>query len=153
VDAAASCSTCKLKVQYECRQNGPSVAMIEYSIKVVNTGTTAIPLSDVSVRYWYTIDGTGGQAGSCNSTDHPCTVTFQSNTPAKTKADELGVISFSGGMLAPGADTGEVQIEIFATGMYTQTNDYSFTNSGANFLDETNVTGYIAGKLVWGTAP
>jgi endoglucanase len=150
-DAPAGCD-CMLKVQYECRQNGASVLSLEYSIKIVNTGTTTIALNDVTVRYWYTIDGTGAQSGVCASAAHPCTIAFQS-TAAKATADEYGVISFAGGTLAPGADTGEIQLQILGTGMYNQTNDYSFSDSGANFTDDTHLTGYFAGKLMWGTAP
>jgi hypothetical protein len=142
-----------LKVQYECRQNGASVLQAEFSIKIVNTGTTPIALNTVNVRYWYTIDGTGAQAGTCASAAHPCTIAFQPVTPAKATADEYAVISFGGGTLAPGADTGEIQIQVHGTGTLMQTDDYSFFNSGANYLDRMQIGGYVNGKLIWGTAP
>jgi cellulose 1,4-beta-cellobiosidase len=150
--AGAGCN-CMLKVQYECRQNGASVPQAEYSLKVVNTGTTSISLSNVSVRYWYTIDGTGAQAGTCASTAHPCTIAFQSPAANKPTADQYAVISFASGALAPGADTGEIQVTMHGSGNYNQMNDYSFDNTGANFADEMHITGYVSGKLVWGTAP
>jgi endoglucanase len=140
-------------VQYECRQNGSMVTLAEYSIKVVNTGSTGLSLANVSVRYWYTIDGTGPQAGSCVSTAHPCTIVFQKTTTAKPTADQYAVISFAGGTLAPGADTGEIQIQMHGSGTYDQTNDYSFDDTGAVFIDETRITGYLSGKLAWGSAP
>jgi hypothetical protein len=149
---SAGCN-CMLKVQYECRQNGASVLQAEYSIKVVNTGTTSISLNNVNVRYWYTIDGTGAQAGTCASAAHPCTIAFQNPTANKPTADQYGVISFASGALAPGADTGEIQVTMHGTGNYTQTNDYSFENTGANFMDDMKLTGYVSGKLIWGTAP
>jgi hypothetical protein len=149
---APSCN-CMLKVQYECRQNGASVLQAEYSIKVVNTGTTSIPLNSVSVRYWYTIDGTGAQAGTCASAAHPCTIAFQNPTVNKPTADQYAVISFASGTLAPGADTGEIQVTMHGSGNYNQTNDYSFDNTGANFADEMHITGYVSGKLLWGAAP
>jgi hypothetical protein len=148
----AGCN-CMLKVQYECRQNGASVTQAAYSIKVVNTGTTSIPLNTVNVRYWYTIDGTGAQAGTCASMAHPCTIAFQNPTTNKPTADQYAVISFSGGTLAPGADTGEIQVTMQGSGTYNQNNDYSFQNTGANFLDDMKLTGYASGKLIWGTAP
>ncbi|HVU52919.1 MAG TPA: cellulose binding domain-containing protein, partial [Polyangia bacterium] len=148
----AGCN-CMLKVQYECRQNGASVLQAEYSIKVVNTGTTSIALNNVSVRYWFTIDGTGAQAGTCASTAHPCTIAFQNPATSKPTADQYAVISFASGTLAPGADTGEVQVTMHGTGMYNQANDYSFSDTGANFDDDPHITGYVSGKLTWGTAP
>jgi cellulose 1,4-beta-cellobiosidase len=149
---AASCN-CMLKVQYECRQNGATVLQAEYSIKVVNTGTTSISLANVNVRYWYTIDGTGAQAGTCMSTAHPCTIAFQNPTTNKPNADQVAAISFASGTLAPGADTGEIQVTMHGSGTYTQTNDYSFSNTGAVFTDEMHITGYVSGKLIWGAAP
>jgi mannan endo-1,4-beta-mannosidase len=125
----------------------------EFSIKVVNTGTAAIPLNNINVRYWYTLDGTGAQAGTCTNAMHSCTISFQSATPAKPTADQYAVISFASGSLAPGADTGETIIQFHGTGAYNQGNDYSFSNTGANFVDTQHITGHVMGKLVWGAAP
>jgi cellulose 1,4-beta-cellobiosidase len=151
-DAPAACN-CMLKIVYECRQDGPSIGLAEYSIKVVNTGTTSIALSAVTVRYWYTLDGTGGQSGMCTSATHPCTLAFQNATPTTTTADESAVISFGAGTLAAGTDTGEIQVQMEGTGTYNQTNDYSFASTGANFIDAPHITAYVSGKLAWGTAP
>jgi hypothetical protein len=143
-----------LKVQYECRQNGPTIFQAEYSIKVVNLGTTSIALDAVSVRYWYSTDGTGAQAGTCSSAAHPCTIAFQTPVTTHPTADQYAVISFAGGTLAPGADTGEIDVTMHGTGSYDQTNDYSYDpTTGANFTDEMNITGYVSGRLIWGTPP
>jgi cellulose 1,4-beta-cellobiosidase len=151
-DAPPNCN-CKLKVQYECRQNGASVLQPEYSLRVVNTGTTAIQLNTVTVRYWYTVDGTGTQTGSCASTAHPCTIAFQPAPMPKATADTYAVISFGGGSLAAGADTGEIQIQMRGSGAMNQTNDFSFLNTGAVYTDQPDITGYVSGKLIWGAPP
>lgn len=151
-DTAPPGCNCMLKVQYQCRQNGPAVGMAEYSIKIVNTGTTSISLNAVTVRYWYTSDGTGTQAGNCASAAHPCTIAFVNTTP-KAKADHYAVISFGGGTLAAGADTGEISIQMQGMGTYMQDNDFSFLNTGANYADQPDITGYVAGRLIWGAAP
>jgi Cellulose binding domain len=152
VDAPSGCN-CSLTVQYECRQNGAKITIAAFSVKIVNTGTTSIPLANVNVRYWYTIDGTGAQSGTCASAAHPCTLSFQNATPAKANADQYAVISFGGGTLAPGTDTGEIQVQLQGTGTYTQTNDYSFSDTGANYPEDMTLTGYVSGKLVWGNLP
>jgi hypothetical protein len=126
--------------------------MAEYMVRVVNTGTTSISLNSVTARYWYTSDGTGTQSGSCNSAAHPCTITFL-NTPAKPGADHYAVISFTGGTLPAGGDTGDIYIQMRGTSAYNQQNDYSFLNTGANTVDQPKMTGYVAGKLLWGMAP
>jgi hypothetical protein len=63
------------------------------------------------------------------------------------------VISFGGGSLAPGADTGEIAIQMKGNTAMTQTDDYSFLNTGANFIDRQEITGYVSGRLIWGMAP
>ena len=152
-DAPPPGCDCALKVQYECCQNGANVTPAMFSIKIVNTGTTSVALNTVSVRYWYTIDGTGAQAGSCTSATNPCTISFQSPAATKPTADQVAVISFGGGTLAPNADTGEILIELHGSGTYNQANDYSFLDTGAYFLEDMHITGYVSGKLVWGAAP
>jgi endoglucanase len=153
VDASSPGCNCAMKVLYECRQNGNTVELAAFSVKIANTGTTSIPLNNVTVRYWYTIDGTGAQSGSCTSAAHPCTLAFQNATPTKPNADQYGVISFGGGTLAPGTDTGEIQVQMQGTGNYNQTNDYSFSNTGAVFMEDMHLTGYVSGKLLWGALP
>jgi uncharacterized protein affecting Mg2+/Co2+ transport len=143
-----------LKVEYQEKQDGPNVGTAVFAVRVTNTGTTSIALNTVTVRYWYTTDGTGNQSGTCNSVGHPCTVGFQPVNPAKPKADEYVVISFGGGTLAPGADTGDVNITMNGgSGTYNQTNDYSFMSTGANYIDRDEVTAYVSGKLADGIPP
>jgi hypothetical protein len=143
---------CMLKVQYRCLQNGPNPTQAEYLVRVVNTGTTSIPLNSVTVRYWYTVDTTGTQSGNCNSATHPCTISFVT-TPTKPGADHYAVISFSGGTLPAGGDTGDVSIQMRGMNTYVQNNDYSFMSTGANTVDHPKITGYVSGKLLWGAPP
>jgi hypothetical protein len=150
---AAGCN-CMLKVEYQCKQDGPNVGTAVFAVRVTNTGTTPIALNTLTVRYWYTIDGTGAQSGTCNSAAHPCTVAFQPLNPAKTTANESAVISFGSGSLAPGANTGDVNVTMSGgNGTYNQTNDYSFASTGANYINRDQVTAYVSGKLMDGTAP
>jgi cellulose 1,4-beta-cellobiosidase len=150
----AGCGNCMLKVEYQCKQDGPNVGTAVFSVRITNTGTTAVQLNTVTVRYWYTIDGTGAQSGTCNSTAHPCTVAFQTLTPAKNNANESAVISFGNGTLAAGANTGDVDVTMSGgSGTYTQTNDYSFASTGAQYINRDQIAVYASGQLKDGTPP
>jgi hypothetical protein len=162
-EPAPSCGTtdCKLKVQYECRQNGlGALKEMSFLLKVVNTGTTAIPLSAITMRYYFTIDSTATQQADCDSLTVNCnsvSFAFKTVTPAKPTADRYLEVGFTGaGSIAPGAESGEIGIRIhdqanLAT--YMQGNDYSFFSTGANYTDRMETPGYAGGIKVWGTEP
>lgn len=127
--------------------------------KLYNTGTTAINLSDVKIRYYYTIDGEKAQnfwcdwsgAGSANVTG-----TFVKLPSAKTGADYYLEVNFTSaaGTLAAGQSI-EIQARFSKSDWtnYTQTGDYSYEGSGSSYTDWSKATGYLAGNLAWGVEP
>lgn len=132
---------------------------ISPKFKLTNTGTTALNLSDVKIRYYYTINGEQPQnffadwatAGSANVTG-----TFSALNPVRTGADHVLEIGFtaSAGTLNAGQST-EIHTRISKNNWtnYTQTDDYSFAGSQTSYTDWSKVTGYIAGSLQWGIEP
>ncbi|WP_390926189.1 X2-like carbohydrate binding domain-containing protein [Paenibacillus xylanexedens] len=132
---------------------------ISPKFKLTNTGTTALNLSDVKIRYYYTINGEQPQnffadwatAGSTNVTG-----TFSALNPVRTGADHVLEIGFtaSAGTLNAGQST-EIHTRISKNNWtnYTQTDDYSFAGSQTSYTDWFKVTGYIAGSLQWGIEP
>ncbi|WFA88383.1 xyloglucanase [Paenibacillus amylolyticus] len=132
---------------------------ISPKFKLTNTGTTALNLSDVKIRYYYTINGEQPQnffadwatAGSTNVTG-----TFSALNPVRTGADHVLEIGFtaSAGTLNAGQST-EIHTRISKNNWtnYTQTDDYSFAGSQTSYTDWSKVTGYIAGSLQWGIEP
>ncbi|MNC14810.1 Endoglucanase 5 precursor [compost metagenome] len=66
-------------------------------------------------------------------------------------------ISFApgAGNLAPGADTGEIQVRINKTDWtsYNESNDYSYSGTQQAFADWDKVTLHREGILVWGLEP
>lgn len=142
--------------------NGNTAAQtngISPKIKLYNTGNTNVKLSDVKLRYYYTIDGEKAQnfwcdwssAGSSNVTG-----TFVALPSPKTGADYYLEIGFTSGAgeLAAGASI-EVQARFSKNDWtnYTQTGDYSYNGTGNNYADWSKVTGYISGSLKWGVEP
>lgn len=127
--------------------------------KVVNTGDSAIQLSDVTLRYYYTIDGEQEQSFWCDwasiGSEHVTSKFVKLENPVDD-ADyylELGFTS-SAGTLAPG-ESADIQARFSKNNWsnYNQANDYSFKASSSQFADNEQVTGYMNNQLVWGIEP
>ncbi|MFZ5988766.1 MAG: HYR domain-containing protein [Bacillota bacterium] len=135
-------------------------------IKLENVGDSAINLSDVKIRYYYTVDGERKQNYWCdhaalnNPNSYKSISSSVKGTPIKydnmSDCDYYIEISFSSdaGTLEPG---GTVIIQSrFAKedwSIYYQTNDYSFDRRSLNYADNDNITVYISDVLVGGTEP
>ena len=155
-----ACTNCVLKVQYQCRQNGPSVGEASFILKVLNTGTMPAALGSISIRYYYTVDSNAAQEADCDTAVVGCSAVsfaFKTVTPAKPKADRYLEVSLAGtGSIAAGGDSGEIQIRMHDPtyqAKYDQTNDYSFASTGAIYVDAPNITAYSGTTKVWGTEP
>lgn len=158
IDSSAAV-TGDIKVQAYNANTSETINGIAPRIKLYNTGTESINLSDVKLRYYYTIDGEKEQnfwcdwssAGTANVTG-----TFVKMEEGKTGADHYLEIGFkdSAGTLSAGESV-EVQARFSKSDWtnYIQTDDYSYQGTGSNFTDWDKVTGYLAGSLQWGTEP
>ena len=148
-----------LKIQAFNGTTSASSGTINPKFKLVNTGTTAISLSNVKIRYYYTIDAEKPQSFTCDwSHAGPSNVTgtFVKMPTAKTGADYYVEIGFNStaGTLAAGQST-EIHIRVNRTDWsnYTQTGDYSFNSSATSYVDWSKATAYLSGTLQWGTEP
>ncbi len=148
-----------VKLQMYNGSTTASTNTLNPKFKLVNTGSTAVNLSDVKIRYYYTIDGEKAQnffcdwssAGTANVTG-----TFTKLSTAKTGADYVLEIGFTSaaGTLAAGANV-EIQTRISKTDWtnYTQTGDYSFDATDTAYADWTKAPVYVSGSLAWGVEP
>lgn len=152
-------TTGAIKVQFYNQNTAATSNQLYLNIRLANPGTAAVILSDVKIRYYYTIDGVKpqnfycdwAQAGGANVTG-----AFATMGTAVTGADTYVEIGFTSGAgnLAAGGDT-IVQARVAKSDWtnYNQTNDYSFNASATTFMDWPKVTAYISGTLQWGTEP
>ena len=147
-------------MQYRAADTSATDNQIKPHLNVVNTGTAAVPLSELTIRYWYAKDTTQTQVYDCDYAVKGCaniTARFVTPAPATATADTYLEIGFApaAGALAAGQQTGEIQNRLHNQNWvnYNEANDYSFDPTKTAFADWTRVTLYRAGVLVWGTEP
>ena len=147
-----------VKLQAFNGNTAASTNTIYPNFRLVNTGTDAVALSSVKLRYYFTNDGTQSNSFACDwSTVGNSNITGSFVTiTAVTGADRYLEIGFTSGAgtLATGAGI-EVKSRIWKSDWsnFSQTNDYSFNTTATNYVDSTTVTAYINGTLYWGSAP
>jgi hypothetical protein len=149
-----------LQALYRAGDASASTNIIRPMLQVANRGTTAIDVSTVTVRYWYSEDSTQPQTWVCDYAQIGCgnlTAQFVTLPTPKTGADTYLQVGFKTGLplLAAGASTGEIQDRFNRAdwSSYTQSNDYSFNAADTSYTASPTVTVYVNGQLVWGTEP
>jgi hypothetical protein len=152
--------TASLKAQYKVNDGSATDNQIKPGLRVVNTGTSSVALSDITIRYWYTGDGAQSQSYSCDYAAVGCanvTGTFGTPSNPTSTADRYVEIGFktTAGSLVPGASSGEIQSRLNKSdwSSYNEANDYSYSGTQTSFADWTKATVYYKGSLVWGSEP
>ncbi|MFI8790459.1 glycoside hydrolase family 6 protein [Streptomyces sp. NPDC055105] len=147
-----------LKVQYKNNDSSATDNQIRMGLQLVNTGTTAVNLSTVKVRYWFTPEaGASTFSTACDYAVLGCgTLTENvtaSGSPAAGASHYLEV-GFGSGTLAAGASTGEMQLRFNKTDWsnFDEADDYSRSTNTA-YADASKIGVYVGGTLSWGTAP
>src|SRR5262245_24920191 len=152
-------ATPTLRLQYRAADTNATDNQIKPHFNIVNSGTTTVPLSELTIRYWYTNDANKPQVYDCDFATKGCSNISASfvTIPAVTGANTYLQLSFSAGAgsLAAGQQSGEIQARLHSQDFsaYNEANDYSFDPTKTVFADWTKVTLYRNGTLVWGTEP
>jgi Cellulose binding domain len=155
-----------LSLQYLCADTNARTISPHPQFRIINLGSAAVPLSDLTIRYWFTGDGAQTYAGVIDFAANSANAHIQGNMSAsfiavtRSGADQYMQLAFNGGAgtLAAGGGTALVQSRLNSTNpafgvSFTQTGDYSFDATKTALTDWTHVTLYQRGVLVWGIEP
>jgi endoglucanase len=147
-----------VKAQYRNYDQGRSANDAKPGLRVVNTGTSPLSLAAVKLRYWFTRDGGSSTVNTwCDWAVLGCgaiTRRVVPISPARPGADTYLEVGFTGGTLAPGASTGDIQLR-FAKADWSpldETNDHSY-GTNTTYADWSRVTAYVTGSRAWGSEP
>ncbi len=148
-----------LGVQCHISTAAPNDNQLAPWINVVNGGTAAVALTSLTIRYWYTEEGTQSQTYTCDWTPRGCgnvTSKFGKPSPTTTTADTYLELGFgaAAGTLAAGQSTGDIQGRVNKSDWsnFNEANDYSYTTQTSP-ADCGKIGLYQNGVLVWGTPP
>lgn len=152
--------TVQITPLYRVGETGTSTNAIRASLQLSSSSTVSIPLSELTVRYWYTSDGSSAQTveldyaamGKSNIT----TRVVPLSSPV-TDADTYAEFSFGAGAgtLSASGNSGDIQFRIHKNdwSSYNQANDYSFTPSMTGYTANEKITIYRNGELIFGKEP
>ena len=155
--ATAGQGPVSLELDYQNGAPDPASNQISLGLKLTNTGTNSIALTDITMRYWYTADSSQAQVVECDYATVDCAnvhTGLVQMSPSRPTADTYLEVSFTNGLLAPGAFT-EVKLRVHRTDFsnYNQSNDYSFVADATNYSPAQRVGLYDKGNLIGGKEP
>ncbi|WP_246070398.1 lytic polysaccharide monooxygenase [Paenibacillus kobensis] len=154
--AGGTTTPSSLVVQYKTGDTNASDNQIKAHFNIKNTGTSALDLTTVKIRYYFTKDSSSNvnafidwaQVGNSN-------VKVTVGTATGTNADTYVEISFTSGSIAAGGQSGDIQVRLAKADWsnFNESNDYSYDGTKTAYADWNKVTATQGGTLVWGTTP
>jgi Cellulose binding domain/GDSL-like Lipase/Acylhydrolase family/Carbohydrate esterase 2 N-terminal len=157
---ATPTSTGGLKVQYMTLGTAATATQIKPQFKIVNLSGASVPMSQLKIRYYFTIDTASTLVFSCDYAGFGCanlSGSFVAVNPAASGADYYLELTFSSmaGSIAPGLTSGTIMTRFNKANWsnFNQSDDYSFDATKTAFADWNRVTLYRNGVLIWGIEP
>jgi len=160
--ALAAPSATGLKVQDRSHDNESPDNTLYALYQIINTGTAAVPLSSLTMRYWSTnatpADPLVFECDYATVNRTNITSKFVVLPSPVTKANTYLEIGFNAaaGSIAPSQGSGEIQTRVHHVNWsnFITTDSYSFiSDESFVYKDTQTVTLYLNGALVWGTEP
>lgn len=151
-----------VKVQDRSHDNENPDNTLYALYQVVNTSASAVPLSSLTMRYWFTNESPSDPLEfNCDWAQVNCsniTARFVVLSPARSNANTYLEISFraGAGSVAAGQNSGEIQTRVHHVNWsnFNTTESYSFISDPSFvYKDTQTVTLYQNGALIWGVEP
>ncbi|MFF8292278.1 cellulase family glycosylhydrolase [Streptomyces sp. NPDC016309] len=147
-----------VKVRYRNNDGSATDNAVRPGLQVVNTGASALDLGTVSARYYFTRDGGSPSVNAwCDYAAVGCDrvrLRVVPLVPPAAGADAYLEVAFTGGSLAAGRDTGDIQLRMSKAdwSAFDETDDHS-RSAPAAYADAPAVPAYTGTALVWGAPP
>ncbi|MFF8386428.1 cellulase family glycosylhydrolase [Streptomyces kanasensis] len=147
-----------VKVLHRTTDQAPTDNAVRPELRVTNTGTAPLDLSALTLRHYFTRDGGApGVNAWCDHAAVGCERIRLRVVPLSAPvagADAYLEVGFTGGTLAAGRDTGDIQLRMSKTDWspFDERDDHSRAPS-ATHTDARTVPAYTGTTLVWGTPP
>ncbi|MDP4176945.1 MAG: cohesin domain-containing protein [Bacillota bacterium] len=148
IPAMSAFAASSVSVSYSPSASSGTGSSISGTITITNTGSSAIDLSTLTIKNYFTADGISGFVYDSYYTNAPVapTVAVSSYSPAISTADSVATYSFASGSLAAGAS-------ITLNGAI-RNGSYSSMNLGNDYTSATNAPAvFVSGTLVAGKTP
>ncbi|MFL4952108.1 glycoside hydrolase family 6 protein [Streptomyces sp. MMS24-I31] len=147
-----------LQVRYKNNDSSATDNAIRPGLRIVNTGSGSLDLSEVTARYYFTRDGGSPVVNAwCDYAAVGCTDVTLKVVPLATPvagADAYLEVGFTGGTLAAGKDTGELQLRMSKSDWsdFNEVGDAS-RSSTTTYTDAPAIPAYLGTSLAWGAPP
>lgn len=151
-------SVADLRVYSENKNTNAAPTSLSTWLKIENKGNVPVDYADLSIRYWFTADGTASlnhwidfaKLGNGNISGQFV------NNQQKANADTYFELKTAAslGKLYPLSSTGNIQYRIGKSNWtaFDETNDHSYKTAGA-FVENNKITVYYKGQLIYGLEP
>ncbi|GGF13726.1 hypothetical protein GCM10011383_26210 [Hymenobacter cavernae] len=153
--ALVPASAPKLVVLSQNKEKKTTTNSLSTFLQVRNDGYTPVAYKDLTVRYWFSPDGTSplnsyvdyAQLGNNN-----VSISF-----GKSGTETYAELHFAAGLgtFSPLSNTGNVQYRIAKSDWsnFNQANDFSYLPAADVFAENAHITAYVNGTLVYGQEP
>ncbi|MEU8910337.1 glycoside hydrolase family 6 protein [Streptomyces mirabilis] len=147
-----------LKVRYKNNDSSATDNAIRPGLQIVNTGSGSLDLSKVTARYYFTRDGGSPTVDAwCDYAAVGCSNVSLKVVPLTTPvpgADAYLEVGFTGGTLAVGQNTGDLQLRMSKSDWsnFDEVGDYS-RGTSTTYTDAAVIPAYLSTTPAWGAPP
>ncbi|GAA0621199.1 cellulose binding domain-containing protein [Streptomyces crystallinus] len=157
--SGSSSASAELTVRY--RNDAPATGPTAKPwLEVINNSKKSVPLTEVTVRYYFSADDSVAFGANCVQTSLRCSHVTQkigALAGSAPKADHYLQIGFTegAGALKPGGTTEAIGLQLYRLDHkpLDQSDDRSFAPELTHYAPAKLVTAYLRGALAWGEEP